>query len=102
MKYITKNNKGSALLLTLIIVMLVGGIGVAFIYWFAAESRHSTQKELHSKEIALGEAGVQRAIRAIKDGDVPGQWTAGIDPATFTVTMDGVPVDVEIEYLGSE
>lgn len=95
-------NRGSALLLVLIIVLLVGGIGMAFVYWLTSESRHATQKELHTKEIALGEGGVQRAIRAIKDKDVTHhEWTAGASD-TFTVIMDGVNVEVEIEHLGSE
>ncbi|MEA3506647.1 MAG: hypothetical protein U9R36_04045 [Elusimicrobiota bacterium] len=101
MKLNIKKNKGSALLLTLIIVLLVGGIGMAFVYWLTSESKHATQKELHTKEIALGEAGVQRAIRAIEDSDVTGEWTEGVVD-TFTVIMDGVDVEVKIEHLGSE
>jgi type II secretory pathway component PulK len=103
MKIKNKKDKGSALLLTLIIVLLVGGIGMAFVYWLTSESKHATQKELHTKEIALGEGGVQRAIRAIKDDEpgVTGEWTAGARD-TFTVIMDGVNVEVEIEHLGSE
>lgn len=101
-----EKNSGSAILMALIIILVIGGIGVAFIYWFSAEGRQSVQKELYSKTISMGEAGVQRAIRGMNDPLPPaGDWLRNTWQAGFTtsffILMDGTRVEVDVEHLGT-
>lgn len=103
-----EKNSGSAILMALIIILVIGGIGVAFIYWFSAEGRQSVQKDLYSKTISMGEAGVQRAIRGMNDplpGTPGGDWLRNTWQAGFTtsffIRMDGTPIQVDVEHLGT-
>ena len=94
MKNLFKGQRGVSLITAIMLLLLLSVLGLAVVSLVMVESQISVNQLYSLQAFSLAEAGIERAIRAIRDDTIANQFT---DPAAagycVTPSLDGYSAD---------
>ena len=97
-----RNEKGSTLIVAVMLLIILGVVVGSFAFWLAVQSRGLAHKKAISRAEYYGETVVQRALRYIQDNPSVQQalLTNNATNYHFLVGVDtGTVADVKIKVL---
>ncbi len=88
-----KNNKGIALIIALIVMMVLFLLGTAYLTAILSEAGIARNQENSEKAFFIAEAGIERALRLLSEGStLPFSLVENLSDGYYTVVVEDDPV----------